>query len=538
MKIHVPQEEGAGLLPLLEEARSHQERRDYRQALAAWDRIVLAVAEANYSRGAADQEAEVRLARAELAMQVGRWAQVLEDVERLEALGPGLQDQSLLVRARLMAARIHGYNGRYGESERILGAARELADAHGDSLDQALVYVELGALHNKIGQRGAGLREIQKGRLLAGQVVTDPRTAHLAILLGIEDGLSAFRQGQHEEARRFYEQALSIARQYLPKSQYEADANRLLGIVGTVQGRYVEALRNYLRAVEIYREMGALLGQAKVYGSIGQALLELSRVDEALFALNRARKLAVKLGADTEKATLYGKLGSIYREREEFDKAVEYHLKDVELARRFGNERALAFAFRNLGLSYRARGEGDEARSYLTEAMERFQALGDGARVGQLRLDLAEVWLDQGRFQEAEEQIRAAEERLESGQSPSDRARLHLLLGVMLRDLRRTTEAGRELMQALHLLSTQQPSGMLAEAHYELARLYQVTADSQQAVEHLKQAQGLARQLGLTRLTKSVVGLLEQINELELLRLVVSEIEREEGGARAAARRV
>jgi len=195
----------------------------------------------------------------------------------------------------------------------------------------------------------------------------------------------------------------------------------------------------------------------------------------------------------------------------------------------------LGFAFRNLGLSYKARGEGDEARSYLSESLERFETLGDRSRVAMVRLDLAEVWLDQGRFMEAEEQIQAARGLLEQAQSQAEVARMHLLHGVLFRELRRTSEAERELTAALQILTNLQPSGMLVEIHFELARLYQIMADSHRAVGHLKLAQGLARQLGLNRLMKSVVGLLEQINELELVRLVVQEIEREQALARLAS---
>ena len=532
MKIHVPGSEAASFAPLVKEAEAFQESRDYRQALAAWDKVVSAVASGTFTQGGADQEAEARLVRADLALQLGRWPQVLEDGAAVDALGPKLGDRSLLIHARLLQARIHGYRGRYQDCERLLGEARDLAEEHGDPLDRALVYLELGGMHSKSGQLTAGQRELARARMLASGPVTDARSARVAVLLAMEDGLAAFRQGQTDEARRFYDLALSMSRQYLPRSQYEGDANRLLGIVASVQGGYVAALRNYLRAVELYRELGFVLGQVKVYGSIGQALLELSRVDEALSALNRARKLAGRLGAETEKAALYGKLGNIYREREEFDKAVECHLKDVELARRFGSERSLAFAFQNLGLSYRARGEADEARSYLNDSLERFLALGDRSRAARVRLDLAEVWLEQGHPQEADEQLQAARDYLDSGQSQPDRVRLLLLHGAMLRDLRRTTEAGRDLVEAMRLLGEQQPSALLAEAHYEMARLYQAMADSHQAVEHLKAALALARHLGLNRLVNSVVGLLEQINELELLRLIVQEVERDEGTGR------
>lgn len=535
MRIQVPPEEAEAFAPLLLEAETCLERRDFRQAEAAWERALEVLAQETFSSGAAEQQAEIRLARAELDLQLGRWDQAREDLTAVEFLGPGLKNPSWLTRGWLLEGRLHGYNGRYRESERVLTQALETVGEADDPLDRAAIALELGALHNKIGQHDAGSAELELAGALLGSVEHDARSARLAVMLACERGLSAFRKGRAEEARHHHEHALAIARQHLPRTTSEADGHRFLGIVTSVQGHYVEALRSYLRALEIYREQGALLGQAKVYGSIGQALLELSRVDEALFALNRARKLAVKLGADTQKATLYGKLGTIYREREEFDKAVEYHLKDVELARRFGNERALAFAFRNLGLSYRARGEGEEARSYLAEALDRFETLGDHSRVAMVRLDLAEVWLDLGRFQEAEEQILEARGPLEERRSQADLARLHLLHGALLRDLRRAGEAERAFQEALQILVGQQPSAMLVEIHYEMARLYQMMADSRRAVDHLKLAQGLARQMGLNRLAKSVVGLLEQINELELLRMVVQEVEREQAIARLSA---
>lgn len=533
MRLHVPPEEAEAFVPFIRQAESNRERREFRGAMAAWDRAVEALARGSFSRGGADQLAWTRLARAELAWQLGRWDQVLEDAEAITVLDGQLQEETgALPRVWTLSSMVHVANGHYRKAEALLEQARDRLAQSPDPLERAPVLLELGALHNKIGQHAAGQAELEEARNLIGDQVEEPRAARAAVKLAIEQGLAAFRQGFLEEARSFTENALALARQHLPRTCQEADAHRFLAIVSSVQGFYVEALRGYLRALEIYREQGSLLGQTKVYGSIGQSLLELSRVDEALFALNRARTLAVKLGADTQKASLYGKLGTIYREREDFDKAVEYHLKDVELARRFGNDRALGFAFRNLGLSYRARGEGDEARSYLFESLERFAGLGDHSRVVMLRLDLAEVWLDGGHFMKAEEQFQAVRSLLEQAQPQGERARMHLLQGVLHRELRRTSEAERELTAALQILTSLQPSRMLVEVHFELARLYQTTADSHRAVSHLKMAQGLARQLGLNRLRKSVVGLLEQINELELVRLIVQEIEREQALAR------
>ncbi|HXE73358.1 MAG TPA: tetratricopeptide repeat protein [Candidatus Nitrosotenuis sp.] len=514
MDVHTQEHQG-----LLSTAQNFQEAGKYDQAVGCYSRA-LELVEGKDPRA----ESSVRLARASLLFQLGQWPGALRDCERIVGLaGPGAVSEA--VKARQLAAQIYAYSGEYALARQSLEQGVELATSQGSPGEQATVHFELGSILTKIGEAEQGRAHLDRARQLLGGL-QGPEAVVLQVRLHLEEGTAAFRQGRHTQARQAYEKAFELARRELSRSPLEAEVYRALGILASVQGHYLEALRSHMRALEIFRAARMSLGEGKCYSSIGQVCLELSRVDEAFLFMDRARQIFVRLGADAEVASLYGKMGIIYREREELDRAVEFHLKDVELCRRFGNRRALAFAFQNLGLSYRARGELEEARRYLQESRRRFEELGDQARAGRVRLDLAETWQSLGHPAEAEEELELAAASLEGKPSP-DLARLWILQGAICRQQHRYSEAGLKLMQAQSLLGPMPPSPLHAELHLELASLYTAVPEPPKAIDHLRQALVLARQMRQRRLAERAVKELDRLDQLELVRLLVDEVGRE-----------
>ena len=81
--------------------------------------------------GVEDQKASLRNRRAELLMQLGRWDQALEDIDRTLAAEDVVGDGSLVVRALLQSAQISSYYGDYNEAISTLERAWGLAETRG-----------------------------------------------------------------------------------------------------------------------------------------------------------------------------------------------------------------------------------------------------------------------------------------------------------------------------------------------------------------------------------------------------------------------
>lgn len=506
-------------------AVDHAAARDYERAIDLYARALQILFDTGPRPGDLEEKARLRNARAELLLALGRWQQALGELDRVLAVRSDLADPALVVRAQVLQAQILGAYGEYEQARAVLVSADSTARSLDQPLEKARVQVHLGALLARTGRHREGEQALSRALELLPELPLDADAALLRATALSQLGLAAFRGRRGDRARDLYQQSLELLSRQAPDSEIEAETWRFLGVLDSVRGRFTEALRHLRQALRLYLRNRVLLGQARVHNSLGQTCLEMGRLDEALLFLQKAERICLELGAEAELAAIYGKLGSVYLHREDYARAVDLHRRDVELCRRFGNARALAFAVRNLGLSLRARGDLEEAGACLAEALYSFQSLQDQALAMRVHLDLAEVWLDWGRLPEADRNLQKSRECLHQDSPDPDRARLWLLTGNLERMRQRREDAQEAYLEALRILAEVGPSAALAEARFELGQLHIEARDVEQAVYHLRECLTLARQLGITHLSRKAMQALDRLDQVEVVDLLLEELE-------------
>ena len=525
MKRYVSPESCPQVADLLALAEDHASAREYERANDLHARALEVLFELGSGPGLAEERAQLRNLRAQHFLYLGLWEQALGELDRVLALREDLADPALVIRAQVMRAQAHGAYGEYEEALGILRGTLPLAEALGDPVEQARVHGLLGALLARIGEHEAGGESLQRALDLLPEPLADAESGILRATALSQLGLAAFRQRQGEQAREYYQKSLEILGRWGSESEAESETWRFLGVLWSVRGRFGVALRHLRRALRGYLRNRMPLGRARVYNSLGQACLEMGRLDDALLFLGKAEQICLELGAEAELAAVYGKLGAVHLHRGDYARAVELHRRDVELSRRFGSLRTLAFAIRNLGLSLRASGDLGEAGRCLQEALESFQKLQDQGFAMQVKMDLAEVWLDWGRLPEADQCLRRAWELLRADSPDLDRARLWILRGTLERLRQRWEEAHEAYLEALRLLSDVGPTASLAQVRYELGALHAESRDVEQAVYHLRECLALARPLGAAHLADKAMRLLDSLDEVEVVDLLLEDLE-------------
>lgn len=525
MKLYLSPEACPQLPDLLALAADHAAAREYDRALDLYSRALELLFALDHGPGVLEQKSAVRNVRADLLVGRGLWQQALEELDRVLAAQGDLADPSLVISARAIQAQVHGVYGEYDEALQALEAAMALARTLEDSREEARVQGQLGALQARLGAHRPAQEALRRVLDLVPDPPPDPESAVLRAAALTQLGLAAFRGGQAEVARDLYQQSLDVLGRWGLDTEVEAETRRYMGVLSTVRGRFGEALRHHREALRIALRNRMPLARAKVYNSLGQTCLDMSRLDDALLFMQKAEVLCLELGADAELAAIYGKLGFIFLQREDYPRAVELHRRDVELSRRFGNLRALAFSIRNLGLSLRARGLLEEAGRHLQDALQRFDELRDLGFVVRVHLDLAEVWLDRGDLPEAEESLVRARALMHVDSPDTDRARLWLLTGTLNRLRQHWSDSREAYLEALRILADFGPTGALAQVRFELGQLHDEARDTEQAIYHLRACLDLARQLGMTHLARKAIRLLERLDEVELVDFLIGELE-------------
>lgn len=525
MKMYVATDDHPEMPGLVSMAENYAQACEYERALELYGQAIDLLRGEHDEAGRWDQEAALHNARAVLLIQIGQWRRAQEDLGKVISRASHLADHGLLVRARVMNAEVDSFCGEYSEAVHELETAVSFAlSSECTPVEKALAYLFLGTLYARIGEHDQGVESLTKACEILESQERDREVAAALAATYLQQGLDEFRQRRLDEARALYQKSLAISSEHVPNSTVEADAHRYIGILESIRGNHLEALRWHRKALQIFKQTRNPLGQAKAFNSIGQTCLDVPRRDDALFFMRKAQQICRHLGADAEMANIYGKLGTVYMEREEFDRAIESQLKDVELSRRFGNYRALAFAMRNLGLSYQAKGEPDEALHYLKESLHRFSELQDRVNVARLHLDLARSCLDRQDTVDAEEEVDKAREILVTRELGPDMGEAHIILGSIYRRNRCFEDAEKAYNQALRLLGDQ-PSPALAEVNFGLGQLFYEMRSHGRAVEHLKATMRLCRELKIRRLLDRAIPLLERIDDIELVNLLIEDVE-------------
>lgn len=501
------------------------QRHEYERTLEHLGRLLEHLHALEAQPGLVDQRAHVRNMRAELLMQLGRWDQAMEDIDKILASESQLTDRKLLVQAFVASARISSYYGDFADAVSILERALSMREEILNRGALASILLELGTVYSRIGEVQQGRDKFEEvEQLLKPKDELDEEERGVLASAYTQIGLTFFRERRLREAQKYYLSSLELSDHEAPPTQLMADTYRYMGILSNVSGENTEALRYHDRALEIYSKLRLLLGQAKTYSSVGQTCLDLSRLDEALYFTHKAERISRRLGAEAEVAAIYGKLGNIYVQMGDYNRAVEFHLKDVEMCRRFGNYRAIAYAMHNLGLSYRGKGEISEAIHYLQESLSRFQELADSLQVTRLLLDLARTCLDRSRLADAEEYLVTADSQIARDPHNPHLGYLQLLLGSLYR-LQQNPEEARDLLeQAIDVLSVNTASTHLAQANFELGLLMAEAGNKEGALEHLKTALRLSRTLEMRNVMLDCIAQIERLDELELVKVLLEDV--------------
>ncbi|MGH7556929.1 MAG: hypothetical protein ACREMD_03985 [Gemmatimonadota bacterium] len=281
----------------------------------------------------ADQSGADRRLRAAIVFQRdGRSEEAVDEARRAGEIAREAGDERSLAMAENLIGEIEWERGRWELASRLFGAAREHAEAAADEALLLLVESNDAAALTDLGQhvlaRGSlstALRRLEHLddhpaasrilRNLARALAADEQTAAADELfaramviakrgsdfgegaaLAIERARLALAQGDTLRADA-HRSTVGVLVERAERSFLRADAACLEGEALRVQGRPEAAERSLRLAIDLAGESNAAGVKARAWRVLAELLLEQTRVDEAIEALNAARLQFVALGA-------------------------------------------------------------------------------------------------------------------------------------------------------------------------------------------------------------------------------------------------
>ncbi|MER7249173.1 BTAD domain-containing putative transcriptional regulator [Kribbella sp. NPDC000426] len=262
-------------------------------------------------------------------------------------------------RTGLAVASCFFQRGRVYEMDEALQLA--LRAAAGDAEAESRVLLSIGSLGRYRLGAEASLRTLQEAR---DRLPADADLALRARLLA-SIGYSLAKLTPDDEALAVLREALEVARRAGDRSI----ASRVLAYLGATYGdrrEFDEALAAYQDSLEL----GDSAVQGEVLNGIGECLLELDRVDEAVAALRTARDLGVERGADYSLIYTYAFLGTAYARQRLWSEAIDVGRTSLELALESDSKQSQRNAYLRLAETLLAKGDLAQAHPHFARALE------------------------------------------------------------------------------------------------------------------------------------------------------------------------
>ncbi|CAH3182452.1 unnamed protein product [Porites evermanni] len=304
-----------------------------------------------------------------------------------------------------------------------------------------------------------------------------------------------YQRSKFEEAKQFYEKALSI--------MIEAGNNRGVGAcygnLGTVfksVGQYTKAEEYLQKALMIKKEIGDKQGEASAYGNLGTVFQSVGQYTKAEEYLQKALVINKEIGDKKGEAADYGNLGTVFQSVGQYTKAEEYLQNALVIRKEIGDKEGEASTYGNLGTVFQSVGQHTKAEEYLQKALVISKEIGHKRGEASAYGILGIVFESVGQYTKAEEYLqKALVIRKEIGDKQGE-ASAYGNLGTVFQSVGQYTKAEKYLQKALVIRKEIGDKKGEASAYGNLGTVFQSVGQYTKAEEYLQKALVIRNEIG------------------------------------------
>jgi class 3 adenylate cyclase/tetratricopeptide (TPR) repeat protein len=220
-------------------------------------------------------------------------------------------------------------------------------------------------------------------------------------------GIVASRTAKKQEAREYFEQALSICEKLGDRNGY----SKLITELGTLyrnEGEIDKAIQMYQISLQTARLVGNKNLEATVLYNIGEAHYYLQQDDIALEHFEQALEIYELSGDLVGRSYCYDAIGDLNFSRDNLDAAQELYEKNLVLQKELQDREGLAHTLGNLGNVAKGRGDFAKAIDYYQQQMPILTEVGDKDGLGRCYFNFAMTEKDQEHYDSAHEKLTQA----------------------------------------------------------------------------------------------------------------------------------
>ncbi|RKX18825.1 MAG: hypothetical protein DRP35_08670 [Candidatus Zixiibacteriota bacterium] len=210
-------------------------------------------------------------------------------------------------------------------------------------------------------------------------------------------GIINYYQSDFDEAINNYLRASEIYKELTGSANEElaGKCNRALagcynnaGLINFSQGNYNDAIENFIKSLKINEKLGNKSGVATSYNNLGLIHKDQKNYHKAIDYYTIALKTNKEINDINGMSSCFNNIGNVYEEQgllatdsvnkyKFFDKAIEQYLKSLKLNKNLGDKVGISGCYNNIGIVQQDKKEYEVAIEYYLKALNLYKELGD-----------------------------------------------------------------------------------------------------------------------------------------------------------------
>lgn len=203
-----------------------------------------------------------------------------------------------------------------------------------------------------------------------------------------------------EEAIQSYYKGLKSA-QTVKNKQLEGSLQRMIGLAYLKLSQHSKAENHLRSSLHIFEALKDDKGIANATISLGNALKEQGRIEEAVRYYEQSLRLAKKIGNQRLIAGNYNNLGNAMRRLNKKQQALNYFFKALEMNEKSGNKLWISFNYHNIGNTYNDLKEYAKAITYFEKSNAIKREIGDSLSLVTGYLSISESYAALHNYEQA-----------------------------------------------------------------------------------------------------------------------------------------
>lgn len=213
--------------------------------------------------------------------------------------------------------------------------------------------------------------------------------------------MSFFYLSQYDSAHYYQDLAFEPASE-LTGFKELASAHMNKGSIYKMQDNHPEAIKEYLKSLQLFEKEGHDQGRGMALGNIAHVYLQLRNFKQAEKYLKQSEDLAIKSNNKESLGSVAIALTNIYQETD-MPKAIDYAKRAVDIYNLLGNKYSEAVALSVLGRCYQETGDYKQAELFTERGLALAKEVNYPNLLAQLLINLSNVRYYQGNYHESDQ---------------------------------------------------------------------------------------------------------------------------------------